>query len=186
MTVAVSSFRHESRRSDEPLRNAVGGAGAREAALRISAIACAAATKRRTSEPQETPSYLSRSGADDSAEEAQALCASRVTAAGLDRGQPGVGTGFCARCSRVRTSDPGVKRGGCVHAGMFGVGSRYKFCQPASDATDQPTFSGMMRGATDRVRARPARKADTERARRKFPRATPRRVLRDLATINSH
>ena len=46
MTMAVSSYRYETRRSDEPL-HAAGGVGAEEAALRVSTAACAAAAKRR-------------------------------------------------------------------------------------------------------------------------------------------
>ncbi len=70
----------------------------------VSAIACVAAAKGRRSEPQETPSDLPRGGANDSAEEAQALYASRATVAELDGGESGVGIGFCARavaCGRA-------------------------------------------------------------------------------------
>ena len=44
----------------------------------------------------------------------------------LDGGEPGVGAGFRARCGGVRTGDPGAERGGCVHAGVFGVGSGHE------------------------------------------------------------
>ena len=56
-------------------------------------------------------------------------------AAGADCGEPGVGAGFCARCGGVRASDPGAERGGCVHAGVFGVGSGHQLCQSESDAS---------------------------------------------------
>src|SRR3989442_867286 len=104
-----------------------------EAALRVSAIACAAATKRRTSEPQETTSDLPRGGTNDSAEEAQALCASRATAADLDGSESGVGAGFCARCGGMWASDPGAECGGRVHTRGVGLGSRHPFCQPEGD-----------------------------------------------------
>jgi transposase InsO family protein len=54
---------------------------------------------------------------------------------GADFGEPGVGAGFCARCGGVRASDPGAERGGCVHAGVSGVGSGHEFRQPESDAS---------------------------------------------------
>ena len=44
--LAVSSYRYRTRRDDEPLRNAAGGAGARQAALRLSAAAGAVARAR--------------------------------------------------------------------------------------------------------------------------------------------
>ena len=34
----------------------------------------------------------------------------------------------------MRASDPGVERGGCVYAGVLGLGSGYKFCLSESDA----------------------------------------------------
>jgi hypothetical protein len=77
------------------------------------------------------------------------------------------------RRSGVRTSDPGAERGRCVHAGVFGVGSGHELCQAESDASagadrgrtrstagdsmrqragaDEPAFSGVVRGTADRV-----------------------------------
>src|SRR5581483_2571299 len=86
--------------SDEAKRrtatHAASGVGAGEAALRVSAIACAVATKWRTGEPQEVTSDLSRGGTHDSAEEAQTLRARGTAAASLDRCEPGMGFRFRA------------------------------------------------------------------------------------------
>ena len=98
-----------------------GGVSAREAALRLSAIACAATTKRRTSEPQATASDLLRSGVSDSAEETEALRTGGAAAASLEGSESGVGVGFRARCDGVRTSDTGAERGRCLYAGVSGA-----------------------------------------------------------------
>jgi len=122
-----------------------------------------------------------------------------TTAARLDGGEPGVGAGFPARCGGVRTGDPGAERGGCVHARVFGFGSGHEFRQSQSDAStgrdrgrartaesdslrqrtgaDEPAFSGVVRGTTDRVGAHSAGQADAERARGEFPRTVAGRVF---------
>src|SRR5437867_10246907 len=114
--------------------HAVGGVGAAEAALRVSAAACAAATKRRASEPQTSASGVSRGRAEPTAQEAQTLRARRATAAGLDGGEPGVGAGLRARCGGLRAGDPGAEWGGRVHPGMAGTGSRHRYRAPKGDA----------------------------------------------------
>src|SRR5438876_8867491 len=111
-------------------RLTVGGVGAGEAALRVSAAACAAATNRRASEPQPSTSGVSRGRAEPTAQEAETLRARRATAAGLDGGEPGVGAGLRARCGGLRAGDPGAECGGRVHPGMFGLGSGHQFREP--------------------------------------------------------
>ena len=59
-------------------------------------------------------------------------CGGGQAAAGADFGQPGVGSGFCARRGGVRTGDPGAGCGGRLHPAVSGIGGRYEFCQPAS------------------------------------------------------
>src|SRR5712692_1450925 len=156
-------------------------------------------TMWRACEPQASASHLPGGRVEHWAEEAQTLPADRAAAADLDRGEPGVGAGLCARCGGVRASDPGAERGGCVHAGVLGLGSRYELRQPKSDTgagancgraraalgdplrqrsrTDQSAFTGVVRGAADRVSAHSAREADAERTRGELSRTAARRVL---------
>jgi hypothetical protein len=62
---------------DEPLRTKLVEELAREAAFWISMVACAAATKWRTGEPQETASGISISRTGNPAEEARAFRAGK-------------------------------------------------------------------------------------------------------------
>jgi Integrase core domain len=55
-------------------------------------------------------------------EEAQALPARRRTAAAVKGAESGVGIGLRTRCDRSRSCNPSAERGGCVHAGVPGVG----------------------------------------------------------------
>ena len=109
------------------------------------------------------------------------------------------GRWISARCGGVRTGDPGAERGGCLHAGVFGLGSGYELCQPESDASagcdcgragptasdplrqragvDEPAFSGVVRGTADRVGAHPARQADAERPHGELSRTVAGRVF---------
>ncbi len=57
-----------------------------------------------------------------------------TAAASLHGGESGVGAGLCARRGGERAGDPGVERGGRVHAGVSGVGSGHQLCEPESDA----------------------------------------------------
>ena len=79
----------------------------------------------------------------------------------------------------MRTNDPRAERGGCLHARMFGVVSGYEFRESKSNAslgTDrggtgratgdplrqragvhESSFSGVVRGAGNRVGAHPSR-----------------------------
>src|SRR5262249_47918239 len=146
----------------------------------------------RTCEPQARASRVSCGWADDPAEEAEALRSRRKAVGNAECGEPGVGTGFSARCGGVRTGDPSAECGGCIYAGVFGFGSGYEFCQPESDAsigcgrggaraahgdplrqragTDEAAFSGVVCGAADRVAAHSTGEADAERAHRELPR----------------
>jgi len=135
----------------------------------------------------------------DPAEEAETLRARGKASIGADFGEPGVGTGLLARRGVMRTGDPGAERGGCVHARVLGLGSRYGLCQPESDAsagwnrgragttasdslrqragTDESPFPGVVCGAADRVGVYSAGEADAECARRELPRTAAGRVF---------
>jgi hypothetical protein len=140
-----------------------------------------------------------RGTADDSAEEAETLRAGGTAAASADGSEPGVGVGFPAGCGGVRAGDPGAECGGCVHAGVFGLGGGYELFQPESDASagcdrgragategdpvrqragvEESPFSGVVRGAADRAGEHSAGKADAERTGGELSRTAAGRVF---------
>src|SRR5580692_463517 len=95
----------------------------RSRASRI-ATACFVGPLGRACEPQASASGLSGGRGDDPAEEAETLRA-RGQPLLADGGEPGMGAGFCARCSGVRTSDSSTERGGCVHARVLEVDTSF-------------------------------------------------------------
>jgi putative transposase len=186
-------------RQRRSVAGATGGAGAVQAAFRVSAAACVAAAKWRACESQAGASGVSGSRVDAAAEEAETLRARGQAAGAADSGEPGVGAGFCARRGGVRAGDPGAERGRRLHAGMSGAGSGHQFRQPESDpgvgcdhrragqacgdslrqraGVHQPAFSGVGGGAGDRVESHSAGQADAERAGGKFSRTVAGRVF---------
>ena len=70
MSIAVSTFRYRSRRSDEDLKEKSGSAGQGEAALWLPEATGVDGTGRRAGEPQASVSGIPRGGALSEAEEA--------------------------------------------------------------------------------------------------------------------
>jgi hypothetical protein len=114
MTMAVSSYRYQSRRCDEPLRTRLvelardkpgfgyrrlhvllGRSGEHVNHKRMHRVYRAAGLMIRRKKRK----HCARVG---------------ITAAHLDGGELGMGAGFSARCGGVRAGDPGAERGGCV------------------------------------------------------------------------
>ena len=196
--MAVSSYRYQTRRSDEALRTRLVELarekprfGYRRLHVLLQPSGRAVNHKRVHRVYREAGLSIRRKKRKHCVRVGQPL---RV----LDGGEPGVGAGLRARCGGVRAGDPGAERGGCLHAGVSGAGSGHQLCQPASDAgvgrdhrraraaagdslrqragTDEPAFSGVVPGAEDRVGAHPAGEADAERAGGELPRTVARRV----------
>jgi hypothetical protein len=60
LTIAVSSYRYQTRRTDDPLRTRLMELARGKAALWVSAVACAAATLWRTREPRQARAWVYR------------------------------------------------------------------------------------------------------------------------------
>ncbi len=166
MMLTATTYRYRNQRTDEALRTRLVEL-AREKPR-------AAAAKWRTREPRAIASDLWRGWTDDTAEEAQALRVRRATAADVDGGESGVGAGFCSRGGSVWTSDPGAECGGCCTRECLALEVDTSFasrrvtrvggdCGRARAApsdslrqrtrADEPTFSGVVCGATGRASA---------------------------------
>ena len=98
-----------------------------------------------------------------------------------------------------RPVEPGTERGGCVYAGVSGVGSGHELCQSESHSgvrrgycragiagldplrqragVHEPAFSGVVRGAGDRVDSHSAGETDAKRVCREFQWAAAGRVF---------
>jgi hypothetical protein len=190
--MAVSSYRYQSRRCDEPLRTRLVELAREKPRFGYRRLHVLLGRSGEHVNHKRVHRVYRAAGLDDPAEEAETLRVRGKASAGADFGEPGVGAGFSARCGGVRASDPGAERGGCIHAGVFGLGSGHQLCQSESDAsvgcdrsgaratagdplrqrtgTDQPAFSGVVRGTKDRVSAYSSGEADAERPRGEFPR----------------
>jgi putative transposase len=190
MTMAVSSYRYQSRRSDEPLRTRLVELarekprfGYRRLHVLLGRAGEHVNHKRLHRVYREAGLMIRRKKRKHCVRVGQPLLAR--TAANqewaLDFLHDAVGCG---------AGDPGAECSGCVYAGVFGLGSGYEFCQSESDAgigcdrgraraahgdplrqragTDQPAFSGVVCGATDRVDPHSAGKAYAERTGKSF------------------
>ena len=108
LTMSVSSYRYQTKRSDEGLRSVPGGTGAGEAAVRLSALACFAATQGRDGESQARASGVSGGGIEYSAQEAQTLRAHRTAA--TEPAPQGIRNGHWTSCmTRCKAGE----RSGC-------------------------------------------------------------------------
>src|SRR5690242_14464860 len=76
--------------------SATGGSSAGRAEVGIPAVAVEAGSERDAGEPQAGVSGVPGSGIADPAEKKEALAASGIYEARVDRSKPGVGHGFCA------------------------------------------------------------------------------------------
>ncbi len=94
--LATSTYRYQSRRSDEPLRTRLVELARAKPRFGYRRLHVLLGRSGERVNHKKTASHLSRGRTHDSTKEAQALRAHGAAAAGVDSGQPGVGVGFCA------------------------------------------------------------------------------------------
>ena len=135
MTMAVTTYRYRSLRTDEPLRTKLVELarekprfGYRRLQVLLQRSGEHVNHKRLHRVYREAGLAIRRKKRKHCVREGKA-------ARGANFGQSGVGAGLCARRGRVRPNHPRAERGGCLHARVSGVGSRHQFRQPESDAS---------------------------------------------------
>ncbi len=134
MPVAVSTYRYQTRRTDEPLRTRLVELAREKLRFGYRRLYL---LLRRGGGPvnHKRVHRISGGRAEHPTEESETLRARGTSAAGLDRGESGVGAGPRARCSGLRVSHPHAERGGRVHTGVSGLGSGHQLREPKSDAS---------------------------------------------------
>ncbi len=105
--VAVSTYRYETRRSDEPLRTRLVQLAREKPRFGYRRLHMLLRRSGERVNHKRLHRILSRGRADDPAEEAQILRACGAAAAELDGGEPRVGIGLRARCGGVWADDSG-------------------------------------------------------------------------------
>src|SRR3989454_8315057 len=135
MTMAVSSYRYQTRRWDEPLRTRLVELAREKPRFGYRRLQVLLRRNGERVNHKRVHRVYREAGLSLRRKKRKHCVRVRATAAGLDGGEPGVGAGLRARCGGLRAGDPGAECGGRVHPGMFGLGSRHQFREPKGDAS---------------------------------------------------
>jgi hypothetical protein len=133
--LAVSSYRYPTRRSDEPLRTKRVELAREKPRFGYRRLQMLLRRWGKRVNHTRLHRVYREAGLRPATGEAETLRARGTAAADLDRGEPGAGAGFRARCGGLRASHPSAEHGGGVHPRVFGAGSGPEFCRPKSDAS---------------------------------------------------
>ena len=133
LTMAVSSYRYESRRSDEGLPGRLVELAREKPRFGYRSMHV---LLRRSGEAvnHKRVHRVYREAGLSIRRKKHKRCIEGAAAASLHGGESGMGAGLCARRGGKRASDPGAERGGRVHTRVPGAGSGHQFCKSARDA----------------------------------------------------
>ena len=116
LMVAVSSCRYQPRHSDEELRVRLVELAREKPRFGYRRLQVLLRRSGEVVNHKRVHRVYREAGLALRRKKAQTLCPAERTASSVHRRQPGVGSGFCARCDRGRSSDPGAECGRCLYA----------------------------------------------------------------------